>query len=117
MNRSLKVWINALALVMVLGLVSRVMADDAPAADATPVKGVVVSVAADGTSLVINTGTKKAPVQVTVACDANTTVTVDGAAAKLSDLTAGEHVSITPATGTAKTITAKSGQKKKAAGQ
>ena len=73
------------------------------------VKGQISNVIADGDSsakIVVLAGRKKAPQEVTVMADSNTTVTVDGQPAKLSELKTGHYVLVRPATGTATSIQA-----------
>ena len=93
----------ALVLATFFGWTGIVRADDTAAKTLT---GVVVSVASDNTSIVVNTGTMKAPNNVTVTVDAKTTYTLDTNAAKITDLKAGQSVVVTPATGTAQTVAA-----------
>lgn len=64
--------------------------------------GAVVKV--DGLNLVVNNKVKG---EVTVVTDKDTAITLDGAKATLADLKAGMKVRVSPAEGTAKTITAK----------
>ena len=101
-------WANVLAMALVAGFAGAVLADDAGGGktDEKPLKGKVVSVASDGLSFIITSG-RKDPKQTTVTCDANTTVTIDGNASKVTDLKEGLFVEVSPATGTAKTVTAK----------
>jgi hypothetical protein len=85
-------------------------------AKADVLKGKVVSVAADGQSLVVKQ--KKTKAQVTVAVGPKTKV--KGAATSVSQITAGERVKVRPATGTAKVIKVKAAKvkgAKKAAGK
>ena len=72
--------------------------------------GKVVKV--DGTSLVVATGGKST---VTVATDGTTAVTLDGKTVALGDLKEGMYVHVTPATGPAAKIGAKTPKPKKAA--
>jgi hypothetical protein len=82
-----------------------------------PVKGKISSIKPDddkkSTDVVIVKGKNKE--EITVVADDSTTVTVDGAAAKLADLTVGETVTVTPATGKATSIAAVHAKKKDAA--
>ena len=99
MNRFVSNSTKALALVLVLGLVGIAQAKD------KPLKGKISSVAADGLSFQITT--HKDPTPVTVTADTSTTVSIDGVAGKkISDLTAGLYVTVTPSTGTALTVEA-----------
>ena len=70
-------------------------------------QGKVVSV--QDTNVVV----KAAKKEVTVATDDKTTVTIDGNEAKVADLKAGMHVTVTPAEGTATEIVATSAKEKK----
>ena len=108
MNRFFSLWTMGLVLATFLGWTGIVRADDTPAPADKPLNGTVVSIASDNTSVVVNTGTKKAPKTVTVTVDAKTTYTLDTKDAKITDLKAGQAVVVTPATGTAKTIAATS---------
>lgn len=103
MKRFASVFAQALALVVVLGLVSVAHA----AKGNKPLKGKIVSVGADGLSIVISAGGKDAAAApVTVTCDAGTKVIIDGAESKdgVKALQPGQHVTVTPSTGTALTI-------------
>ena len=92
---------------LVLGVASFAMAArDKGAKAPAGLHGVVVSV--DGTNLKI----KVKKDEQTVATDANTVVTIDGEAKTLGDLKAGMNVTVTPATGTATKIEAKTAGKK-----
>ena len=79
-----------------------------------PLKGKISNIKPDddkkSTDIVVVHGKNKE--EVTVVADDSATVTVDGAAAKLSDLTVGESVTITPATGKPTSIAAVKGKKK-----
>ena len=70
-----------------------------------PVRGQIVSVAADGTNVVVMTSGKKAT-EITVTTDDKTKVTIDGTDAKLADLKKDLWVQITPGTGLATDIKA-----------
>jgi hypothetical protein len=76
-------------------------------------KGKVVKV--DGDKLVLATGNKKEPKEVTVTADADTKVMIEGKAAKLADLKEGQQVTITPAEGTAQAIVVAAPKPKKEA--
>lgn len=82
-------------------------------------RGRIVSVSgkAGNVKLVVHSGGKKNPHDVTVEADLDTKVTLDGKEAHASDLKPGERVTVTPASGTAKTIaaTAKGANRGKAA--
>jgi len=114
----MKVWMSAIVAMLVCGLVS--VAQAKKPADGTkpdkPVKGKIVSVAADGTNVVVMTSGKKAN-EVTVTTDDKTKVTIDGADAKLSDLKKDQWVEISPGIGLATSIkaTTKKPEKKPAA--
>jgi len=112
MNRIFNLWARALVLVSFLGFAGIVHAAPKTARADKPLKGIVVSVASDNTSVVVNIGKKKNTKEVTIAVDDNTTYTLDGNAAKITDLKAGQRVRVSPPTGTAKTITAKTPKKK-----
>ena len=75
---------------------------------AQALRGRIVSVSgkAGNVKLVVHSGGKKNPHDVTVQADLDTKVTLDGKEAQASDLKPGERVTVTPATGTAKTIVA-----------
>jgi len=93
-------------LVMGLACMAAMAADEKPA-EQKSLHGKVVKV--DGTNLIVSVkerGAKEAK-EVTVATDDKTVVTLDGKDAKLADLTAGMRVKVTPATGTATKIEAK----------
>lgn len=104
-----------LAVALVLGLAGVVSAKDAaPAAADQPAKekkdkaagskGTVIK--ADDKSVTIKTGGKE-PKEITYTIDASTKITLDGKDAKASDLKEGLKVAVTPASGTALTIDAK----------
>ena len=91
-----------LAGVMVLGLVSIVTAADAPAT----LKGKIVKI--DGVNVTIKTGGHGTPAkEVVVVTDDKTVVTIDGTVSKVADLKEKMRVVVTPATGTATKIEAK----------
>ena len=100
----MKMWMNAIVVMIVCGLVGVAQAKK-PANGSKPIKGQIVSVAADGTSVVVMTSGKKAN-EVTVTTDKDTKVTIDGAEAKLADLKKDEWVVITPGIGLATEIKA-----------
>lgn len=95
----------------VLGLMAVVVLLAGPgwSADPTPVpptlKGAICKV--DGAKISVKCDTSKTVVEVVT--DDQTTVTLDGKAAKVGDLKAGMKVVVTPATGTATRIEAKKG--------
>lgn len=107
-------WSLALALVAVLALAGFASAAKAGksaakgAATKSTVQGSVVKV--DGEKLIIQTKTnrKAAGEEKTIETGKDTKVTVDGKEGKLVDLTAGMNVKVTPATGKATKIVAKS---------
>jgi len=80
-----------------------------------PLKGKITSIKPDddkkSMDFVIVKGKNKD--EVTFVADDSATITVDGAAAKLADLTVGEVVTVTPATGKPTSIAAVHGGKKK----
>jgi hypothetical protein len=101
----MKLCTKLFAVLAIVAMVSAVNAADdkgAPPAKTTTLKGKVVKV--DGKSVVVSTGKKSAPKEVTVATDDKTVVTIEGKDAKLSDLQPGQKVVITPDTGTATKI-------------
>ena len=69
-------------------------------------KGQIVSVAADGASMVVTTGGKKNATQTTVQIAPTCKVTLDGADKQVGDLKAGEYVLVKSSAGSATTITA-----------
>ena len=77
--------------------------DQAPAPE--KLMGAICKV--DGAKISVKCDKTKKVVQ--IATDDQTTVTLDGKAAKVSDLKAGQKVVVTPATGTATRIEAKKG--------
>ena len=104
-----------MALIAVVSLAGVIQAKDK---GAKPLKGEIVSVTPEkdkpeSLDIVVSSGGKKNPQQVTVTADAGMKVTIDGQDAKASDLKAGEKVTITPATGTPQTIEATAGGKNK----
>jgi hypothetical protein len=102
---SRQVWLlAAVALVGVVGSAAALLAADAPA---DVLRGKVVSVDTDKGTLVV---APRNGDNVTVATDKDTKVTVDGKDATLADVKAGLFVEVSPATGTAKTITARAPQ-------
>jgi hypothetical protein len=74
-------------------------------------KGTVVKVA--GNKLVLATGSKKEPKEVTIAAGADTKVMIEGKESVLADLKEGQQVSVTPAEGTPQTITVAAPKPKK----
>jgi len=100
-----------LAVLAIVGFVGVVGAADKPAKEGKKPMGVMGEVVAvDGTNLKIKTKDG----EVTVATDANTAVSIEGAAGKLADLKAGQKVRISPATGTATKIEVPAAKKPKA---
>lgn len=96
---------SVLALAAVLVLACAVQAQDAQKAKAAKpkaLKGEVVRV--DGANVIVKVGKAEAAKEVTVATDANTQVMIEGAAAKVEDLKAGQKVTVMPETGTAAKI-------------
>ena len=105
---------TVLAVVAVLGLVGVAMAQDSnarPARDPNmrPLMGQVKSVDEANSIVIVKQAARRGAEakEVTVVCDANVAVTVDGKeACKLADLKADMYVTITPATGKATKIVA-----------
>ena len=98
----MKVWMSVLALVVCFGFVGEV---HAAKGDKKGLRGKISSV--DGKSVVVTARAKGAGAgDVTVATDDNTSITVDGNKASVGDLKAGMFVTVSPAAGTAATITA-----------
>lgn len=100
----MKIWIAALAVMLMVGFTSVAMAAK-PAKGEKPVVGQLKSVAADSKSIVVATMGKTASEQ-TIVVDDKTTVTVDGKDGKLADLKADMYVVVSPAIGTATSIVA-----------
>ena len=100
----MKTWTKWFAVLAIVAMVSAVHAADDAAKPKknNGLRGKVVKV--DGTNLVISSGKKGEEKEVTVATDAKTVVTIEGKEGKLADLTAGQRVVVTPATGTAEKI-------------
>jgi hypothetical protein len=94
--------LSVLAIVAMAGVLHAADAPKPEKAKPAGLKGDVVKV--DGTNLVISAGKKNEKKEVTIATDANTTVTVAGKPGKLADLKAGDKVLVTPETGTATKI-------------
>ncbi len=108
-------WSKFLVATVFLGLVggTQVQASRAKHLHATGLKGKIVSVAADGSSIVIARSKKKGG-QETIQIAANPSVTIDGIGGKhVSDLQAGEMVVLNPTSGSATTIIAKHPHQKK----
>jgi hypothetical protein len=104
----MKLWTAVLAIAAALSMAAVAEARGGAAKAGKPgkgptLRGTVVSVAADGTSVVIEK--QKTHEQVTVPVGPETRV--KGAAAKVADLKAGERVAVRPDTGTAKVIVVK----------
>jgi hypothetical protein len=117
--------LSVLAVFSLVGIAHAAKGDKAAKADkkgAEVQAGVVASVDANG-NVKVTPKVKKgeaAPADLTIATDTSTVVTIDGNPGKVSDLTPGMHVKVTPKTGTATKIEAvskpaKKGEKKKAA--
>lgn len=103
----MRIWVTLLVAVLVLGLTSTVEAKGhkSHAAKGSHLSGKVVSVSADGKSVVIKQSKKHGGQEVTVQTDTSTTVKIDSVAGKqVTDLTPGMHVRVSPATGTAQKI-------------
>lgn len=74
-----------------------------------------VNVDANGTTITVTSGRAKAGAaakELTIGTDSKTTVTIDGADAKIGDLKAGQHVKITPPDGKATSIVVRTGDAK-----
>jgi hypothetical protein len=96
-----------LAVVAILGVVGGVALAEGDNPAVKTLKGVVVKadVKDDGTGTVtVTCGKGEAKKEVAVAVDAKTVVTIEGKEAKAADLKAGQHVVVTPDTGTATKI-------------
>src|ERR1700722_19905628 len=104
----MKFWTKVLIPVLVLGLVGIADAKGKKGAKEPAVKGKIVSVAANGTSIVVKQGTKNSGSDGPRPTASSTKVTIDGTAGKaVSDLKAGEKVKVKSKGGVAKTIKAK----------
>ncbi|MCY2932004.1 MAG: hypothetical protein NTV86_21420 [Planctomycetota bacterium] len=90
-----------LAGALVLSVTAIVVAADAPAT----LKGRIVKV--DGANVTVKTGHGDTAKEVVVVTDDKTVVTIDGAAKTVADLKEKMRVVVTPATGTATKIEAK----------
>lgn len=99
-----------LAGVLVLSVASIVTAGD-DAAPAT-IKGKIVKV--EGANVTIKSGRGDAAKEIVVVTDDKTVVTIDGATKTVADLKEKMRVTVTPATGTATKIEAKTPQPHKA---
>jgi len=109
----MKFWTKVLIPVMVLGLVGIADAKGKKAGKEPAIKGKIVSVALDGSSIVVKKGKKQGGGSVTVPTASSTKVTIDGTAGKaVTDLKAGEKVKAKSKGGTVKSIKAKSGKSK-----
>jgi ABC-type Na+ efflux pump permease subunit len=97
----MKFWMTVLTLVLCLGFVN---VTHAAKGDKKGLRGKISSV--DGKSVVVTSRGKNASGDVTVMTDDNTTVTIDGKKSAVGDLKAGMFVMVSPAEGTAATITA-----------
>ncbi len=112
----MKFWKQLLIPVMVLGLAGVVEAKGTKgagkgAAKEPAVKGKIVSIAADGTSIVVKTGKKNGGEETTVTTNANTNVEIDGVKGKaVMDLEVGEVVNVKSASGAASEIKAHKGK-------
>jgi hypothetical protein len=94
-----------LALLSFVGIAQAAQANKA-AKGPKALNGTILKI--DGTSITVKHPVKNAdPKEVVVATDKDTKITLDGNEAKLADLKEGMRVKVTPATGTAKTIDAK----------
>ena len=116
----MKIWMALLAGVLMLAVTGIAEAKGhhknagakAAATHSSHVSGKLVSVAPDGTSIVIKQGKKHGGAELTVQTDANTKVKIDKVAGKkVSDLIPGMHVKVTPATGVAQKIKARTHHK------
>ena len=110
----MRFWTKVLVPVLVLGLVGIADAKGKKGAKEPAIKGKIVSVAKDGSSIVVKEGKKQGGTNVTVPTGASTKVTIDGTAGKtVSDLVKGEKVKVKSKGGTAKLIKAKTAKAKK----
>ncbi len=114
----MKIWINCLAAIAILALVASTQAkDDAGAAAEDSVHGRVTMLRVhrenqDLLDLVVNTGTKQEPHEITFVVNGTMPITLDGHAAKASDLAAGQTVTVTPSSGKPTKIEAESHKRK-----
>ena len=101
----MKLWTKVLAVLAIAMMTTAAPAQDKPEkkkAKKPTLQGTVVKV--EGNKLVVLAGKKADAKEVTVETDDKTVVMVEGQAAKLADLKAGQRVTVTPDTGTAKRI-------------
>jgi hypothetical protein len=106
----MKFWMLLAVPVLVLGIVGIVDAAgrNAAANKLDSLHGKVLSVAADGSSIVIKEGKKQGGQELTVQTNAGTAVTIDRVSGKhVSDLVPGDRVKVYPATGVATKILAR----------
>ena len=102
-----------LALVVALGFVSAVSAKDA-GGKSSAVKGLVTKVSGD--KITIKSGHGDAAKEMEISTDTNTKVTIDGKDGKVGDIKEGNHVSVTPSSGTATAIEVHTGSPSKKGG-
>ena len=112
----MKFWKLLIVPVLVLGLAGMVEAKGTKgtgkSAQEPAIKGKIVSIAADGTSIVVKSGKKQGGEETTVQTAATTNVEIDGVKGKtVTDLAVGESVSIKSSGGTASEIKAHKGKK------
>jgi hypothetical protein len=105
----MKLWISLLAVALTLSFVGTVQA----AKKDKGLKGQIVSVGADGKSIVISAGKKSDAKQQTIEVDEHATVTLDGAPSDVAHLKAGLYVMVSPSEGKATSITASSSKPEK----
>lgn len=92
----MKRWTMLLVPVLVMGLVGLAQAKGAGKKDhGGAVKGKIVSIAADGSSITISHGHKAKAVEVKVPVNGSTKVEIDGVSKSLNDLHTGSKVVVT----------------------
>ena len=91
-----------------------VQAKGTKTAKSKPISGTISSVAADGGSIVIHTGSKKKTgSDKTLTVNASTSVSINGSSAKVTDLTTGMRVKVTVSGDTASAIAVAPSKSKK----
>ncbi len=115
----MKTWMKATAVVALMGIAGFAQGKDKTAAADKPLTGKITSITPEKDKpetldIVVTSGGKKNPHDVTVTADASMKVTINGEDKKASDLVVGEVVIVKPATGAPTSIEAKTGHKKKA---
>jgi hypothetical protein len=109
--RKSTVFISVLAFILVAGLSfgTQAMAANLHAGNHM-LRGKIVSVAQDGSSMVVQAPGKNGK-QITVTFAAHVSITIDGKGAMVSQLAAGDHVRVNPKSGDATLVEAKTPQK------